>query len=82
MGLIFLGFDIRIPPNVDIKAFEAKLDEWTSEEGVSYDFASRCDHKEMTSTSEKDPWWQAFKGALDKQYASLPLISFTETLLF
>ena len=32
------AFDIRIPPHVDLVAFRALLDEWTSEEGVSYRF--------------------------------------------
>jgi aminoacylase len=31
------GFDIRIPPHVSLAEFQKQLNEWTSEEGVSYE---------------------------------------------
>jgi hypothetical protein len=39
------GFDCRIPATVDLEKFKAQLDEWTSEEGVSYKLVASTNHK-------------------------------------
>ena len=40
-----IGFDCRIPATVDLEKFKAQLDEWTSEEGVSYKLVASTGHK-------------------------------------
>ncbi|KAF1784422.1 Peptidase M20, dimerization domain [Phytophthora cactorum] len=37
------GFDIRVSPEMDMKAMKAKLDEWCAAEGVSWEFAPWTD---------------------------------------
>ncbi|KAL8212340.1 UNVERIFIED_CONTAM: Aminoacylase-1A [Gekko kuhli] len=56
------GFDIRIPPTVDLKAFEEQLTAWcrAAGEGVTYEFRQKYTDQSMTSTEESDPWWKAF----------------------
>lgn len=56
------AFDIRIPPTVDLKAFEEQLTAWcrAAGEGVTYEFHQKYTDQSMTSTEESDPWWKAF----------------------
>uniref|UniRef100_A0A8D0BPW2 N-acyl-aliphatic-L-amino acid amidohydrolase n=1 Tax=Salvator merianae TaxID=96440 RepID=A0A8D0BPW2_SALMN len=56
------AFDIRIPPTVDLKAFEEQLTSWcrAAGEGVTYEFHQKYTDQSVTSTEESDPWWQAF----------------------
>ncbi|XP_032996549.1 aminoacylase-1 isoform X2 [Lacerta agilis] len=58
------AFDIRIPPTVDLKAFEEQLTAWcrAAGEGVSYEFHQKYTDQSVTSTEESDPWWKAFSG--------------------
>ncbi|XP_008103309.1 aminoacylase-1 [Anolis carolinensis] len=56
------AFDIRIPPTVDLKAFEEQVTAWcrAAGEGVTYEFHQKYTDQSMTSTEESDPWWKAF----------------------
>jgi hypothetical protein len=55
--LLLIGFDIRIPPSVDVKQFEKQLKEWCSEdEGVSFTFQVRSDPS-ITETSKHALFW-------------------------
>ncbi|XP_029455365.1 aminoacylase-1 isoform X2 [Rhinatrema bivittatum] len=57
-------FDLRIPPTVDLKAFEEKMKSWcqAAGEGVTYKFHQKGLDQKVTSTNESDPWWKAFSG--------------------
>ncbi|XP_063147990.1 aminoacylase-1 [Candoia aspera] len=57
-----VAFDIRIPPTVDLKAFEEQLTSWckAAGEGVTYEFHQKYMDQTVTSTEESDPWWKAF----------------------
>jgi len=63
------GFDIRIPPTVDLDEFEKQLKEWTNEEGITYEFvqghATRVN--KSTDISEDSKWWNIFRSSLQKQ---------------
>ncbi|XP_051932842.1 aminoacylase-1-like isoform X2 [Hippocampus zosterae] len=56
------GFDLRIPPTVNLQEFEKMIQGWCKEAGddVTYDFAQKHMNQNMTSTQESDPWWNAF----------------------
>ncbi|XP_064012672.1 aminoacylase-1 isoform X2 [Pogoniulus pusillus] len=58
------SFDIRIPPTVDLKAFEEQVASWcrSAGDGVTYEFHQKCMDQHVTSTEESDPWWKAFSG--------------------
>ncbi|XP_041281986.1 aminoacylase-1-like isoform X2 [Onychostruthus taczanowskii] len=58
------SFDIRIPPTVDLKAFEKQVATWCRDagEGVTCEFHQKCMDQHITSTEESDPWWKAFSG--------------------
>ncbi|XP_053156743.1 aminoacylase-1 [Hemicordylus capensis] len=58
------AFDIRIPPTVDLKAFEEQLTSWcrAAGEGVTYEFHQKYTDQSVTSTEDSDPWWKAFSG--------------------
>uniref|UniRef100_A0ACB8EHN8 Aminoacylase-1A n=1 Tax=Sphaerodactylus townsendi TaxID=933632 RepID=A0ACB8EHN8_9SAUR len=58
------AFDIRLPPTVDLKAFEEQLTAWcrAAGEGVTYEFHQKYTDQSMTSTEESDPWWKVFSG--------------------
>ncbi|NXJ32114.1 ACY1 protein, partial [Ciconia maguari] len=58
------GFDVRIPPTVDLKAFEEQVAAWCrgAGDGVTYEFHQKYRDQHVTSTEESDPWWKAFSG--------------------
>jgi len=60
------GFDVRIAPNMEMAEFEAKLNEWCAEEGVSWAFDTRTnplrEHK-TTPLDESNVWWTLFQEA-------------------
>ncbi|KAJ1109527.1 hypothetical protein NDU88_006887 [Pleurodeles waltl] len=58
------AFDLRIPPTVDLKAFEVNIQNWCRQagEGVTYEFYQKTMDQTVTSTEESDPWWKAFSG--------------------
>ncbi|KAH7488726.1 hypothetical protein KRP22_008633 [Phytophthora ramorum] len=58
------GFDIRVSPQMDLKAMKAKLNEWCAADGVSWEFASWTDpmHEHYVTTLDADNvWWQLFQ---------------------
>eukprot|EP00696_Hemimastix_kukwesjijk_P009177 gnl/Hemi2/21625_TR7208_c0_g1_i1.p1 gnl/Hemi2/21625_TR7208_c0_g1~~gnl/Hemi2/21625_TR7208_c0_g1_i1.p1 ORF type:complete len:453 (+),score=139.05 gnl/Hemi2/21625_TR7208_c0_g1_i1:126-1361(+) len=58
------GFDIRVPPSIPMEEFEAKLQEWTSEDGVSLDFLVKTpQHAVTTLDPSKNGWWPVFSAA-------------------
>ncbi|KAF1332570.1 Acy1-like metalloprotease, partial [Globisporangium splendens] len=64
------GFDIRISPGTDLDAFQAKLDEWCSDEGVSWEFShsAKAPFREhyMTKLDNDNVWWLLFKRSCEK----------------
>nr|XP_039268267.1 aminoacylase-1-like [Styela clava] len=62
-------FDIRIPPSVDLNAFEDKITSWCKEAGddVTFEFLSKNKNQKTTSTKEDNPWWTAFAGVLQRR---------------
>jgi len=65
------GFDIRIPPTVNLQEFKKTLDEWCNIEGVSYKFVSYQMQNNSSSISPDDKWWKAFKTSLENQNLKL-----------
>ncbi|XP_014648159.1 PREDICTED: aminoacylase-1 isoform X2 [Ceratotherium simum simum] len=58
------SFDIRLAPDVDLKAFEEQLQSWcqAAGEGVTFEFVQKFTEPRVTSTDDSDPWWAAFSG--------------------
>jgi aminoacylase len=57
------GFDIRIPPHIDLKEFEQRLQSWL-EPGVEFEFVVKSEVNNQTSTDEaKNHYWRTFKAA-------------------
>uniref|UniRef100_A0A2K6FYZ7 Aminoacylase-1 n=1 Tax=Propithecus coquereli TaxID=379532 RepID=A0A2K6FYZ7_PROCO len=56
------GFDFRVAPDVDLKAFEKQLHAWcqTAGEGVTLEFVQKWMKPQVTSIDDSDPWWSAF----------------------
>uniref|UniRef100_A0A8C9LC95 N-acyl-aliphatic-L-amino acid amidohydrolase n=1 Tax=Pavo cristatus TaxID=9049 RepID=A0A8C9LC95_PAVCR len=58
-----VGFDVRIPPTVDLKVGTVPAPCGGSGLGVPLLTAScKCMDQHVTSTEESDPWWKAFSG--------------------
>ncbi|KAF6098432.1 aminoacylase 1 [Phyllostomus discolor] len=59
-----VGFDFRLAPDADLKAFEEQLRGWcqAAGEGVTFEFAQKWTEPRVTSTTDSDPWWSAFSG--------------------
>jgi aminoacylase len=56
------GFDIRIPPTVDLDEFEKKIKEWTNIDGVSFDFHYKVTDQTISSTDpQENPYWKVFE---------------------
>jgi len=65
------GFDIRIPPSVNLPEFKKQIDEWTAEEGVSYRFIQ---HKMVNKASDMSAdayYWNVFKSTMDRLGAKI-----------
>lgn len=61
------GFDIRIPPTVDLDEFKKQIDKWTSDENVSYVFTTNPTMKHHVSSTKSDSFWfSTFKSCTDK----------------
>lgn len=59
------GFDMRIPPSLPLEEMEAKVQEWTRDEGVSYEFVTRTPTHGVSSIDEATSlWWRAFRRGL------------------
>eukprot|EP01133_Synstelium_polycarpum_P010876 gene10876-12672_t len=61
------GFDIRIPPTVNLEEFMKQIEEWTAEEGLSFKFANYTDKNEMTDLQVADAkWWTTFRQSCER----------------
>jgi len=63
------GFDVRIPPSLKPKDFEALLDKWCEADGVSWQFAPwtrPLKEHFVTPADDSNPWWVVFSEALAK----------------
>jgi aminoacylase len=68
------GFDIRIPPSVNLDDFKKQIEQWTSEPGMSYEFTTKPPMKHhITKTTTENEWWGVFKGTMDKGNHSIDL---------
>ncbi|XP_044531240.1 aminoacylase-1A-like isoform X4 [Gracilinanus agilis] len=56
------GFDFRVAPDVDLKAFEKRIQGWCQEagEGVTYQFQQKWTEPRITATDDSNPWWAEF----------------------
>ncbi|XP_038267182.1 aminoacylase-1 isoform X1 [Dermochelys coriacea] len=66
-------FDIRIPPTVNLQAFEEQLTAWcrAAGEGVTYKFYQKYMDQTVTCTEESDPWWKAFSRVCKDMHMTL-----------
>ncbi|XP_048449552.1 aminoacylase-1 [Rhincodon typus] len=62
------SFDIRIPPTVDLEAFEEQIKTWcqAAGDGVAYEFHQKIMDQSVTSIDKSDPWWNAFSSTCQK----------------
>lgn len=67
------GFDVRISPNLATAEFRAKLDEWCSEEGLSWKFAPWAASLEDHYVTAADRSVNPFFGILEDACTSLGL---------
>lgn len=61
------GFDCRITPHLAPKDFEALLNSWCQDEGVTWQYCpwTRPLHEHsLTATDDSNPWWVAFRDAM------------------
>lgn len=60
------GFDLRIPPTVDLRDFEENcIKKWTAYEGMSYEFIQGVFNHHLTSIDPVvNPWFGVFASAL------------------
>lgn len=64
-------FDIRIPPHVDLPQFKKQIENWTSEDGVSFEFVQYTPSNKSTSVESDSFWWKCFKKSVESH--SIPL---------
>uniref|UniRef100_A0A1D1XEP2 N-acyl-aliphatic-L-amino acid amidohydrolase n=1 Tax=Anthurium amnicola TaxID=1678845 RepID=A0A1D1XEP2_9ARAE len=73
------GFDIRVPPNVDIEALERRIDEeWAPpSRNMTFEFKHKVPVHDMfgkpavTSANSSNPWWTLLEGAVKKANGKL-----------
>lgn len=67
-SLLTVGFDVRLAIDVDQIAFEKQLLEWCEEAGggVSIEYETKRPYVEPTKTDDSNPFWMAFKSAIDE----------------
>uniref|UniRef100_A0A4X2LLA2 N-acyl-aliphatic-L-amino acid amidohydrolase n=1 Tax=Vombatus ursinus TaxID=29139 RepID=A0A4X2LLA2_VOMUR len=56
------SFDFRVPPDVDHKAFDERIQGWCQEagEGVTYQFYQKFTEPRITAVDDSNPWWVEF----------------------
>ncbi|KAJ1939560.1 adenylate cyclase [Linderina macrospora] len=59
------GFDIRMTPSIDYQEFRQGLEDLGKKHGVEVEFTQFWGDNTLTSTDESNPFWTAFKGAVD-----------------
>lgn len=62
------GFDIRLPPHVDLEEFETLLRSWTTEEdeGLTYTIRKFSAEYVTRIDEQRNPFWKIFKETLEK----------------
>lgn len=74
------GFDVRINPQTRKEDLQARLEEWCSEEGVSWevaDWTTPLDAHYLTSVDrEKNPWWGVFLVSSRSDYVCFRILKF------
>eukprot|EP01133_Synstelium_polycarpum_P007346 gene7346-8557_t len=61
------GFDIRIPPTVNLEEFMKQIREWTADEGLSFQFAEYIAKNGMTDIQNADKkWWDTFSQSCER----------------
>lgn len=66
--------DIRVAKDQGEEGIRRLLDEWTSAEGVSWEFVQRSPLLEDTRTDDDDPWWMLVKAVFEARYErSMPV---------
>lgn len=69
-----VGFDMRIPPSVDLAAFEQTILGWCREagEGVTIDFKQKVMNQDVTCVEDgKSSWWDTFAKACSDEKLNL-----------
>ncbi|XP_047740433.1 aminoacylase-1A isoform X2 [Hyalella azteca] len=69
-----VGFDIRIPPTVDLTEFVGKIAAWCKEAGddVTFEFKQKMMNQDITCVEDgKCSWWDAFNGACKEEKLDL-----------
>nr|KAF6473082.1 aminoacylase 1 [Rousettus aegyptiacus] len=63
-AMMSAGFDFRLAPDVDPKAFEEQLQDWcrAAGKGVAFEILQKWLESRVTSIDDSDPWWAAFSG--------------------
>lgn len=71
---ILLTWDVRLPPNTDLGAWEQRLVGWLEEagEGIQLSWLQKMTDQSMTSVSEDDPWFSALSTAFRKHSLQVP----------
>ncbi|XP_072506430.1 aminoacylase-1 isoform X2 [Notamacropus eugenii] len=56
------SFDFRVAPDVDLKAFEERIQGWcqAAGEGVTYHFHQKWTEPRITAPDDSNPWWVEF----------------------
>ncbi|XP_043714366.1 aminoacylase-1-like [Telopea speciosissima] len=73
------GFDIRVPPTVDEKLLEKRIEEeWApSSRNMTFEFKSKASTLDdfgkpvLTATDDSNPWWALLEGAVKKANGKL-----------
>ncbi|XP_069331890.1 aminoacylase-1 [Eulemur rufifrons] len=75
------GFDFRVAPDVDLKAFEEQLHAWcqAAGEGVTLEFAQKWMKPRATPIDDSDPWWSAFSRVFKDMNLTLEVEIFPAT---
>ncbi|XP_065214153.1 aminoacylase-1A [Planococcus citri] len=65
---MMVGFDIRVAVDVDHQQFHDLIESWCKEAGddVHCDYRRKFPKLPPTSLDDKNPWWMAFKNAVDE----------------
>ncbi|XP_045769333.1 aminoacylase-1-like [Maniola jurtina] len=71
-------FDLRLALSVNVVEFENMMKQWCSEagDGVTYEFLQKADHVAPTRVDDSNPYWVAFKAAVDKLKVPLKVRTF------
>jgi len=69
-----VGFDVRVPPSVDLGEFVARVKGWceAAGEGVEPEWVLQSHNQHLTCVEDgKDGWWDTFRGACQQEGVEL-----------